>query len=61
MRALQLLFGLDLDARINRESDVVSFVNGRRLELLFGEAVPGLQRDHLQAVSAFDDFVELVL
>ena len=58
---LDLGFGLGLDVGIDREGNVVGFVDGRRLGTLLAEAVALLQRDQLQFVNRLDDLVEFLL
>ena len=55
---LDLGFGLGLDIGIDGESDVVGFVDGRRLRARLAETVPLLQRSHFEFVDGLDDLVE---
>ena len=58
---LDLGFGHGPDVGIDREGDVVGFVDGRGLGARLAEAVALLQRRHLQLVDRLDDLVEFAL
>ena len=61
MGVLHLRFGLGADAGIDREGDLVGFVDGRGLGFLLGEAVARLEGHHLEVVDALDQLVEFLL
>ena len=58
---LDLSFSRGADVGVNREGDVVGFVDGRGLRTLLGKSVTLLHRSHFQLVHRLDDLVELIL
>ena len=61
MGGLDLGLGLRLNIWVNRDRNLVGFVDGRRLRLLLGKAVTLLQSLQFQTVYAIQNAVKLLL
>ena len=61
VRGLDFGFRFSLYVEVNRESDLVRFVDGSRLRLLFGKTVSFLQSHQFRTIHALEDAVEFML